>query len=60
MIDFVLQVISSVVDTVFEDWYPHHSWWVKAIVVSTFVFIVLMILYFLVFLPFFSTSRGSS
>jgi hypothetical protein len=60
MIDFLLEVIASVFGDVFSDWYERQSWWVKAIVISTFVFIVLMILYFLVFLPIFGSSRGSS
>jgi len=60
MIEFVLEVISSIVGTVFEDWYQRQSWWVKAIVVSTFIFIILMILYFLVFLPLFGSTRGSN
>jgi hypothetical protein len=60
MIDFLLEVIASIFGDVFSDWYKRQRWWVKGIVISTFVFIVFMILYFLVFLPIFSSSRGSS
>lgn len=58
MIDFVLDIISSVVGEVFSDWYHRQSWWVKAIVVSTFVFIIVMVIYFLVVLPLFGSPRN--
>lgn len=60
MIDFLLEIISSVFGEVFTVWYERQSWWVKAIVISTFVFIVLMIIYFLIVLPIFGSSRGSN
>lgn len=60
MIDFLLEVISSVFGEVFSEWYERQSWWVKGIVISTFVFIVLMVIYFLVFLPIFDSTRGSN
>jgi hypothetical protein len=60
MIDFLLEVVSSVFGEVFSDWYGRQRWWVKGFVISTFVFIVLMILFFLVFLPVFGSARGSN
>jgi len=59
MVDILLEIIGSLFGTVVDDWFRQQSWWVKTIVVDTVVFIVFIICYFTVFLPFFSNSGGS-
>jgi hypothetical protein len=60
ILEIILSVLGDILGTAFDDWYQQQRWWVKGIVISTFVFIVLMIVYFLVALPILSVTRGSS
>jgi hypothetical protein len=58
MVDIVLEITASLFGTVIDDWFPNQSWWVKAIVVGSFVFAVLMVCYFTIFFPVFGNPRG--
>lgn len=58
ILDIILSVLASIFGTAIDDWFRHQSWWVKTIVVATFVFFVIMILYFLAVLPLLRSSRG--
>ncbi len=58
MVDIVLEILGAIFGTAVDEWFQQQSWWVKGIVIATIVFVVLMILYFTVFLPFFSQPRG--
>lgn len=46
MVDAVLEILSGVVEGIFDGWYSHQSWWVKTLVWTLIIFIVLAVLFF--------------
>lgn len=59
MIEFVLDIIASLAGPAFEEWYQGQRWWVKAVAIGSFVFVIAMICYFVLIVPILFSSRGS-
>lgn len=46
MFDIISDVVSGIVEAVFDTWYSEQSWWVKILFWTLIVFAVLVVIYF--------------
>ena len=58
--EIILSILANIFGDAFDEWYSRQRWWVKTIVIGSFVFAVLMILYFIILLPIFRSAWGGS
>jgi hypothetical protein len=46
MFDIISDVVSGIIEAVFDTWYSEQSWWVKILFWTLIVFAVLAVIYF--------------